>query len=372
MTYKHLQTIFCVDKAPLTKPSKRPDSALNQLDLIVLFGLIFRFLLTMQFTVFRTFFQVLLVSLTATVSSPGQEMGQGSLEGNVVDAETRRPVIGAVISLEPLTKEYTLQQQRIGPTGAFRFTLVPGKGYYIQTEYYIRTEAAGYQPTKEKFIISSGYATHIANKIIYLKKGNLIATTPQQTSTVTQSLAGITPPPAQTTPAVPARASTASIPVTATAPSATIQTSKVTTTPPSVTARAGAAVPPATDRPTLALPVTAQAVQTQLKTVEFVQSKAELVPESQPALDRLLLFMRENPTTSIELAGHTDNQGNFEENLTLSKQRVELVKTFLVTNGIAADRISSRGYGSTRPVASNNSEKTRRLNRRVELIILTK
>lgn len=119
-------------------------------------------------------------------------------------------------------------------------------------------------------------------------------------------------------------------------------------------------------------PVTVQAVQTQLKAVQFVQSKAELLPDAQPALDQLLTFLRENPAIRIELAGHTDNQGDFDENLALSKQRVEVVKAHLVRNGIAEDRIVSRGYGSTRPIAGNNSEATRRLNRRVELIILTK
>ena len=107
-----------------------------------------------------------------------------------------------------------------------------------------------------------------------------------------------------------------------------------------------------------------------LQAVQFVQSKAEFLPSAQPALDELVTFMRGRPTVEIELAGHTDNQGDFDQNVLLSKQRVELVKAYLVKNGITANRISTRGYGPTRPIASNNAETTRQLNRRVEMIVV--
>ncbi|MEZ4900275.1 MAG: OmpA family protein [Spirosomataceae bacterium] len=106
-----------------------------------------------------------------------------------------------------------------------------------------------------------------------------------------------------------------------------------------------------------------------LKNIRFLQSKADLLPESNTELEHLLGFMREHPTAEIELQGHTDNLGDFDLNLKLSKQRVEAVKAFLVSNGIAAHRISGKGFGSTRPIANNNREETRHLNRRVELII---
>ncbi|MFN8345946.1 MAG: OmpA family protein [Spirosomataceae bacterium] len=106
-----------------------------------------------------------------------------------------------------------------------------------------------------------------------------------------------------------------------------------------------------------------------LNNLRFVQSKAELLPESDAELNHLWAFMREHPTAEIELQGHTDNLGDFDLNLALSKQRVEAVKAFLVAKGIAAHRITGRGFGSTRPIANNNREETRRLNRRVELII---
>ncbi|WP_428665314.1 OmpA family protein [Runella sp.] len=106
-----------------------------------------------------------------------------------------------------------------------------------------------------------------------------------------------------------------------------------------------------------------------LNNIRFVQGKPELLPESEEDLNRLWMFMRDNPVAEIELQGHTDNLGDFDLNLELSRQRVESVKTFLISKGIAAQRISGRGFGSTRPIANNNREETRHLNRRVEFVI---
>jgi outer membrane protein OmpA-like peptidoglycan-associated protein len=95
-----------------------------------------------------------------------------------------------------------------------------------------------------------------------------------------------------------------------------------------------------------------------------------MVPEAQADLDRVLTFLVQNPSITIELAGHTDNQGDFDQNVALSRQRAEAVKTFLVGKGIAANRIQTKGYGGTRPVATNNYEKSRQFNRRVEMRVL--
>jgi outer membrane protein OmpA-like peptidoglycan-associated protein len=108
----------------------------------------------------------------------------------------------------------------------------------------------------------------------------------------------------------------------------------------------------------------------QLNAIQFVQSKAEFLPGAQPALEQLATFMRDKPTVEIELAGHTDNQGDFDQNVLLSRKRVDLVKAYLVQNGVAAKRITTRGYGPTRPIASNKTEATRQLNRRVEMLVL--
>ena len=106
-----------------------------------------------------------------------------------------------------------------------------------------------------------------------------------------------------------------------------------------------------------------------LKTIRFKQSKSEFLVESTDELTKLLNYLREYTRVEIELHGHTDNQDDFQLNLDLSRQRAELIKAYLVRNGIAAYRIECRGFGGTRPVASNTREETRQLNRRVEMII---
>jgi outer membrane protein OmpA-like peptidoglycan-associated protein len=104
-----------------------------------------------------------------------------------------------------------------------------------------------------------------------------------------------------------------------------------------------------------------------LDNVQFTQGQAVLLPSSFPALDQLVGLMLKNPTMTIELRGHTDNQGDPQKNLTLSKERVEAVKQYLVEHGVGAPRISGSGLGGTQPRASNAREATRKLNRRVEV-----
>ncbi len=109
-----------------------------------------------------------------------------------------------------------------------------------------------------------------------------------------------------------------------------------------------------------------------LKSVLFVQSKPALLPESYPELDLVVSFMQTNPTVEIELAGHTDSRGSFRQLMELSQQRVNRVKEYLVSKGIDKKRITGRGFGGSKPVASNDTEEGRILNRRVEFIIKKK
>ncbi|MCU0417168.1 MAG: OmpA family protein [Cytophagaceae bacterium] len=107
-----------------------------------------------------------------------------------------------------------------------------------------------------------------------------------------------------------------------------------------------------------------------LDNVLFYQSKSTLLPTSFTALDQLADVLQQNPTFWIELSGHTDNQGDEAKNIDLSKERAEVVKTYLVSKGIAPERMVSIGYGSKFPRASNSTENSRRLNRRVECKII--
>lgn len=109
-----------------------------------------------------------------------------------------------------------------------------------------------------------------------------------------------------------------------------------------------------------------------LNTIRFSQSKYDLLPASLPELDRIAQMMTENPTMEILLEGHTDNVGDFDANIQLSKDRVEEVKRYLSTKNIASGRIQTKGYGPTRPISPNATEENRKQNRRVEFTIVKK
>jgi OOP family OmpA-OmpF porin len=107
-----------------------------------------------------------------------------------------------------------------------------------------------------------------------------------------------------------------------------------------------------------------------LKSVLFVQSKPVLLEESYDELDMVVDFMKLNPSVMIQLSGHTDNRGRHEMNMKLSRERVDAVKAYLVSKGVESRRISGQGFGGTRPIADNDAEETRALNRRVEFTIM--
>jgi outer membrane protein OmpA-like peptidoglycan-associated protein len=107
-----------------------------------------------------------------------------------------------------------------------------------------------------------------------------------------------------------------------------------------------------------------------LNSIFFDFDKAILKPESFPELNRIVQFMNENPTVTIEIAGHTDNVGKKEYNQNLSERRANAVKKFLTSKGLHTSRTTALGFGETRPVASNDDEKDgREVNRRVEFKI---
>lgn len=107
-----------------------------------------------------------------------------------------------------------------------------------------------------------------------------------------------------------------------------------------------------------------------LNNILFARTSSVLLPASIPPLNQLIAVLNKYPDMIIELSGHTDNVGDTKQNLLLSQQRVAVVKEYLVTNGIASDRIKTVGYGEKYPIASNDSEQTRKFNRRVEMRII--
>ncbi|HRE67205.1 MAG TPA: OmpA family protein [Cyclobacteriaceae bacterium] len=107
-----------------------------------------------------------------------------------------------------------------------------------------------------------------------------------------------------------------------------------------------------------------------LKSVLFELGTTVLLDESYSELNVVVDFLNANPRVEIELEGHTDNRGDRVKNLLLSQQRVDKIKAYLVSKGINAKRIRGKGYGGSKPVATNDSEEARKLNRRVEFRIL--
>ncbi len=107
-----------------------------------------------------------------------------------------------------------------------------------------------------------------------------------------------------------------------------------------------------------------------IRQLYFEKTKAEFLPISLPALDNLYRLMQQNPTMKIEIIGHTDNVGDPLLNQELSVQRAEAVVSYLEKKGIEKSRMISKGYGGSNPIADNAKEETRRLNRRVELVVI--
>jgi outer membrane protein OmpA-like peptidoglycan-associated protein/Tol biopolymer transport system component len=107
-----------------------------------------------------------------------------------------------------------------------------------------------------------------------------------------------------------------------------------------------------------------------MRNIFFDHDSYSLKPESEIELDRLVTLLKENPPIQIEISGHTDNTGKPDYNLKLSENRAKAVTHYLVQNGIEAFRMVSKGYGETKPVASNDSEEGRAQNRRTEFKVV--
>ena len=106
-----------------------------------------------------------------------------------------------------------------------------------------------------------------------------------------------------------------------------------------------------------------------LRNIFFDTGKSTLRAESNTELDRLVKLLKDVPNLKIEISGHTDNTGSATLNNELSKARAEAVVTYLKSKGIAANRLTSEGYGSSQPVATNNTAAGRQENRRTEFKI---
>jgi outer membrane protein OmpA-like peptidoglycan-associated protein len=105
--------------------------------------------------------------------------------------------------------------------------------------------------------------------------------------------------------------------------------------------------------------------------VLFASAKWALLPAAQAKLNEVASALtKEDPTSKIVVEGHTDSQGTASFNQDLSQQRAQTVRDYLVTRGIASDRVTAQGFGQTRSIADNASPEGRANNRRVEIVVL--
>ncbi|MEM9982687.1 MAG: OmpA family protein, partial [Bacteroidota bacterium] len=106
-----------------------------------------------------------------------------------------------------------------------------------------------------------------------------------------------------------------------------------------------------------------------LKNVFFEFGKAELLDYSKKELNQLVILLKAYPSMSITITGHTDNVGNDENNIRLSKNRAKSVYDYLVEQDISMNRLQFKGLGSKQPIDENATEKGRQKNRRVEFYV---
>lgn len=107
-----------------------------------------------------------------------------------------------------------------------------------------------------------------------------------------------------------------------------------------------------------------------LNNLIFAQGQAKIEPASFEELDKIATMLQTYPKMVIQLEGHTDTRGNAARNMTLSQQRVDAVKAYLVGKGINKNKIKTKAFGGTQPLSREDTEEAHAMNRRVQVRIL--
>lgn len=102
--------------------------------------------------------------------------------------------------------------------------------------------------------------------------------------------------------------------------------------------------------------------------INFETGKFTIKPESTPVIDQMVEMLKQNPTLKISIEGHTDNAGDKASNQKLSESRAKSVMNALISKGIESSRLSSKGWGMSKPIADNSTEEGKAKNRRVEIV----
>lgn len=106
-----------------------------------------------------------------------------------------------------------------------------------------------------------------------------------------------------------------------------------------------------------------------LENVRFKTGTAVLSNDSRATLDKVATTLKKNDHLNFTVAGHTDSLGNYDKNTALSKARAQSVRKYLIAKGVSSSNLTATGYGSDKPIASNNTRTGRSENRRVELVL---
>jgi outer membrane protein OmpA-like peptidoglycan-associated protein len=112
-----------------------------------------------------------------------------------------------------------------------------------------------------------------------------------------------------------------------------------------------------------------EVLKTAFDNLEFRTSKDIILSDSKPSLEELSEVLTERPEWTLEISGHTDNVGNADKNMVLSKKRAESVMRFLISKGVSESQLVIKFFGETTPIADNNTAEGRQKNRRVEMKI---
>ena len=112
-----------------------------------------------------------------------------------------------------------------------------------------------------------------------------------------------------------------------------------------------------------------EGIKVKIENLFFATNKTYILPQSEQAMADLADFLLENQTVKIHIVGHTDAVGTDEANQILSEGRANAVRNDLIKRGVAAERMTAEGKGEKEPVADNDTEEGRQLNRRVEFTI---
>ena len=113
-----------------------------------------------------------------------------------------------------------------------------------------------------------------------------------------------------------------------------------------------------------------EVLKTAFDNLEFRTAKDIILSESKPSLEELSEVLTERPTWVLEISGHTDDVGNADKNMVLSKKRAESVKRFLISKGVTEAQLVIKFFGETAPIADNKTAEGRQKNRRVEMKIV--